>query len=371
MSNKLRQFQSLLTEGISQEDLADSLMNRLQMRYPDILDKYGYDAVEDAVNDVASFHAGAEELGSSDISIMLKEIIKSLESEKLDELAMPYSEFKDERLWQRVVSSAGHKITKGSDGSIVAIDNLGHHAGGFDPIKKVWYVKGSSINEEEVTLPKWEIGLTVLVKHIGQKGQIASLNGDHAIVTVDNRQYRVPLSGLKRFPLKGATEGAFYNPRRRYVDPDGPEPERMDLNLPRYVPSQDEIEAEKEHKAKKRAELDRTMSWMFPNKKGVDEGLGTPYPGTYEQENNMFKRKGPRQTPKIAFEDQVNELSTEKLAQYKTAAGKDASAADKAGDFKRGDKRFSGIVKATKKQFANDAKQVKESSILKGLRNVK
>ena len=57
----------------------------------------------------------------------------------------------------------------------------------------------------------------------------------------------------------------------------------------------------------------------------------------------------------------LNELSTTKLAQYKTAASKDASKADKAGNFKRGDKRFSGIVKATNKQFANDAKGVKEA----------
>jgi hypothetical protein len=63
----------------------------------------------------------------------------------------------------------------------------------------------------------------------------------------------------------------------------------------------------------------------------------------------------------------VNELSTEKLAQYKTAAALDAGAADKAGDYKRGDKRFSGIVKATKKQFANDVKKHKDQGVAEGL----
>jgi hypothetical protein len=53
----------------------------------------------------------------------------------------------------------------------------------------------------------------------------------------------------------------------------------------------------------------------------------------------------------------VTELSNDALADYKTAAGADASKADKEGNFKRGDKRFSGIVKATNKQFANDAKK--------------
>ena len=51
------------------------------------------------------------------------------------------------------------------------------------------------------------------------------------------------------------------------------------------------------------------------------------------------------------------ELSNEKLGQYKKAAGADASAADKAGNYERGDKRFKGIVKATVKQGDNDAKK--------------
>jgi LysM repeat protein len=58
---------------------------------------------------------------------------------------------------------------------------------------------------------------------------------------------------------------------------------------------------------------------------------------------------------------QINELSTNKLAQYKTAAARDAKQADQEGDFKRGDRRFHGMVQATKKQFDNDAKKVDES----------
>ena len=56
-------------------------------------------------------------------------------------------------------------------------------------------------------------------------------------------------------------------------------------------------------------------------------------------------------------EVQLDELSNEKLGDYKKKAGADASAADKAGDMKKGNKRFSGIMKATKKQFDNDAKK--------------
>jgi hypothetical protein len=55
--------------------------------------------------------------------------------------------------------------------------------------------------------------------------------------------------------------------------------------------------------------------------------------------------------------EQIDELSNDKLDQYKKAAGEDASKQDKAGNFEKGHKRFKGIMKATFKQFANDAKK--------------
>lgn len=54
---------------------------------------------------------------------------------------------------------------------------------------------------------------------------------------------------------------------------------------------------------------------------------------------------------------ELDELSPATLASYKTKAGAAATAADSTGDRKTGDRRFSGIVKATKKQFDQDAKQ--------------
>jgi GNAT superfamily N-acetyltransferase len=54
---------------------------------------------------------------------------------------------------------------------------------------------------------------------------------------------------------------------------------------------------------------------------------------------------------------ELDELSPATLARYKTKAGAAATAADSTGDRKTGDRRFSGIVKATKKQFDQDAKQ--------------
>ena len=64
----------------------------------------------------------------------------------------------------------------------------------------------------------------------------------------------------------------------------------------------------------------------------------------------------------VCSQELVSEVSTELLGRYKKAASTDASKADAEGNFERGNKRFSGIVKATKKQFDNDLKSHKKSS---------
>jgi len=83
---------------------------------------------------------------------------------------------------------------------------------------------------------------------------------------------------------------------------------------------------------------------------GVKREL-TPQQKTLQQDYYDSQRRG------LSTEGVVNELSNELLGNYKKKAGEQASAADKAGDFKTGNKRFSGIVRATKKQFANDVKE--------------
>ena len=62
------------------------------------------------------------------------------------------------------------------------------------------------------------------------------------------------------------------------------------------------------------------------------------------------------------FKDTLYELSNELLGRYKKAAAADAKKADAEGDYARGNKRFAGIVKATKKQFANDEKHMAENA---------
>jgi hypothetical protein len=98
-----------------------------------------------------------------------------------------------------------------------------------------------------------------------------------------------------------------------------------------------------------------SMALIRPRNAAECAGVGTI---TKQNSTVDVNKKTPMKNLK-AFN--LAELSSEKLGQYKKAAGAQASAADKAGDTKKADKRFSGIVKATNKQFANDAKGVSEN----------
>ena len=82
-------LKGILNEGISAQDLADVLYNRLTMRYPDVVNRYGHEVVGDIISDVASFHEGAEELGTSDIGGMIRQIINKLENYNIDEAVDP------------------------------------------------------------------------------------------------------------------------------------------------------------------------------------------------------------------------------------------------------------------------------------------
>ena len=73
----------------------------------------------------------------------------------------------------------------------------------------------------------------------------------------------------------------------------------------------------------------------------------------------QYGRKIAESVMKKSEQRQLDELSTELLGDYKKAAHADAKKADSDGDYARGDKRFKGINKATKKQFDNDLKKHK------------
>jgi len=68
-------------EGIDSEDLARTIFARMEKRQTlkRLFSQYDNDQIVSAIRDVADMHAGAEELGSSDISAMVDQVYKQLD----------------------------------------------------------------------------------------------------------------------------------------------------------------------------------------------------------------------------------------------------------------------------------------------------
>jgi len=71
----------LTSEGIDSEDLVRSIFARMEKRQTlkRLFNQYNNDQIVSAIRDVADMHAGAEELGSSDISAMVDQVYKQLD----------------------------------------------------------------------------------------------------------------------------------------------------------------------------------------------------------------------------------------------------------------------------------------------------
>jgi len=110
-----------------------------------------------------------------------------------------------------------------------------------------------------------------------------------------------------------------------------------------------------ESKDVRHLKVDAEKPRNFVAKNAKMGGAGAHKDKKKAEKKGDFKHK----KDQMSMEDTLSELSNDLLGRYKKAAGADASAADKEGDYERGNKRFKGIVKATNKQFDNDAKKNK------------
>lgn len=143
----------------------------------------------------------------------------------------------------------------------------------------------------------------------------------------------------KKDVIKGVVKPTSISPRSNFTDPNDPWSAKN--NVAENITSRRANLLKQFYKSK-----GWNVNYISKNKKVAQSKTG---------EYEKWKRDHG-----IYEEDQIDEVSNELLGRYKTAAGQQASQLDKAGgreNIQKANKRFSGIVKATKKQFANDAKQ--------------
>ena len=473
MSNILK----AINEGISTQDLVNVLFHRLENRFPDIVSRYGHEVVGDAIMNVADFHQGAEELGSSDINIMLKEILKQLNridenmnqnqeetityglytADKQEPLlkfsdieslknryAMlkkkyPTTDFiakktvtittpignpslleglrdpKDNPCWK------GYKPvgTKKKNGRTVpnCVPNANE-----DVVEVNDYFKRRKDEEDRIAGKKSSAKRTPRQTDYEKKrkeqgvAEGTKLVVDGPIINVyDNGTHigNIFVSKTKDTPYKAYSKhwglSRLFKSKKAAVDwlsqthqtaikegtheqgvAEGAE-ERSQNRLWQMITDYEKRAKATTNDIKKAHYLKMAQELRYKLKTSDEQGVAEGSEDTAAQrkaerdkqrttsakkQRDQVQRKGLKQDKDGTYyakegvaEGQLNELSTQKLAHYKTAAAQDAKKADSEGNYERGNKRFKGMLKATKKQFDNETSPKKESAILKGLQN--
>jgi len=210
-------------------------------------------------------------------------------------------------------------------------------------------------------------------------------------VQFGNRIYWMSPSGLKMFGNSSMSENseelvgfhldtelAYQAVMRKFGNVVSQDPESGTMYVPASVWTQvEQVAFDADGRGAEREEgvaegLPQTLRKFVPGyaKREIDKKMDAEKFGRTDVDRDAnyyrYKKIQDKLKEQGVAEDNLNELSTPKLAQYKTAAAVDAKKSDAAGNYARGDRRFKGINQATIKQFANDAKThastVKEQS---------
>lgn len=173
-------------EGISASDLADILCHRIMNRYPDLLKDHGPRAVVDACESVAEFHAGAHELGSSDIGAMLRQVKQELEGygDTIDEASFTSNGFP---YYASKGKNFQYEKNKEKSGKVLYKSPRGNKLGS---VYDVFYDNQPIGNIEEYTV---DIPLSKVGGYPGGNKQGANWK-----INLDDNQYRNPNDRTER-----------------------------------------------------------------------------------------------------------------------------------------------------------------------------
>ena len=268
-------------------------------------------------NSVYGHSDPAREYGAEDPSYPRRGRHSQTDDDEYD----PYGLIRQEKDFAkgRAMKAAAEKAQRDSDHDRLA---TGTNEGLDDP----WGDQGNfagdkPVNIGGVSIKNIQIGDTV--KYLGQPSQVVAMSKDH-------KYSRIKISK----GMGGVTQDVLTSDLQQLGRGTAIEEDNTRMRMDQYYDLADAIQ-EKLRNAIKLGDKERIQQ-LSKERDELDARI-TKYG--------------------LMPESQLDEISNEKLSQYKTAAAADAGKADKEGDYKRGDKRFSGIVKATKKQFANDTKK--------------
>lgn len=269
-----------ITETHTVKHLATVLFNKLETLYSDIVTRNGHEVVGDIVSDVAELYSDESEIGSTDISHMIKIILRNLqdrqnlsENNNIEDIIKRVksitSEYRNADMHTEIIN----KVYTLASQLGVDVDDLTYR---INKINHMQRTLASEIYKLD------EPFLDLLRKNDIDEGQIYSTGG-------------------------GCGQAMrYFKPKEKvtYVD------EKMVMGVSSDASSAgSKVQGEAVNPAQQAA-IAIAMKKAGKKPKGesaimkglVDENLGTPYPGTYEQETQQIRKNSQQErVQKIAF----------------------------------------------------------------------
>ena len=406
-------------EGEEHSPAASAITRRILTQRADLLSKYGPVLVTQAIDEVADFVGDVEEIGSSDVSGWVRQVEQMLANNPPE--AFGEGELNTSRMNKQSQDFYNKNPNfKRSDRETKSLGNnrlatrVGP-AGGLPKVAKKAMTPFKSMAKEDARPgPLERTAPHIQKKTSDQIAHLNALNGLEETVSLlkaANRRVTENLSLMSEAGSPAQQAAIAIAMKKAGKKPKGVrEDYKPSMKMADYMAQADRLhdemmrcqhagdEAGYERAKQKYVELEKqAKQGMVPEGERNFKGANGPVSVTTTPGGTVVKRKswdsgaGGSSSDRVEFRDpnseyfnntrnsdydsgdysndpesaadwpfqEINELSNEKLTQYKHAAAADAGKADLAGDYKRGDKRFGGIIKATKKQFANDIKKHK------------
>lgn len=101
-----------INEGASLQTIFNAIIHRIEHQMPELFTDYGVEQVAEAAKDVAEFHVGTEELGSSDISGMVNSVVRYLKHQELRKSLDEVKKMSTQQKFEKHLAKHGYDVAE-------------------------------------------------------------------------------------------------------------------------------------------------------------------------------------------------------------------------------------------------------------------
>lgn len=99
-----------LKEGASVQEVFNAITYRIERQMPELFTDYGVEVVASVIKDVAEFYEGAEEIGSSDVGAMVRQVVRQLKQQELRKALDEVKKMSTQQKFEKHLAKHGYDV---------------------------------------------------------------------------------------------------------------------------------------------------------------------------------------------------------------------------------------------------------------------